>query len=153
MKLLVQLLLVSFVSFSTFAQSAKEKNKAFTAMLDKYYTERMKMLPMESTSNGEPGNNDKLYAEFTDSYRAKLKAFFTNYKKKASMFKRADLNKDDQLSHDIFIDEMNVSIDGINLGFFSNSNLYPEQDRKSTRLNSSHSQISYAVFCLKKKNK
>src|SRR5688572_31388308 len=25
-------------------------------------------------------------------------------------------------------------------------------DRKSTRLNSSHSQISYAVFCLKKKN-
>src|SRR2546430_12488623 len=26
-----------------------------------------------------------------------------------------------------------------------------QQDRKSTRLNSSHSQISYAVFCLKKK--
>src|SRR2546427_4492839 len=28
---------------------------------------------------------------------------------------------------------------------------YHRQDRKSTRLNSSHSQISYAVFCLKKK--
>src|SRR5688572_32225671 len=28
-----------------------------------------------------------------------------------------------------------------------------EGDRKSTRLNSSHSQISYAVFCLKKKKK
>src|SRR2546430_13013008 len=28
-----------------------------------------------------------------------------------------------------------------------------ESDRKSTRLNSSHSQISYAVFCLKKKKK
>src|SRR5688572_31304879 len=28
-----------------------------------------------------------------------------------------------------------------------------KQDRKSTRLNSSHSQISYAVFCLKKKKK
>src|SRR2546430_10065123 len=27
------------------------------------------------------------------------------------------------------------------------------RDRKSTRLNSSHSQISYAVFCLKKKTK
>src|SRR5688572_31764909 len=27
----------------------------------------------------------------------------------------------------------------------------PHVDRKSTRLNSSHSQISYAVFCLKKK--
>src|SRR2546430_6067953 len=30
--------------------------------------------------------------------------------------------------------------------------LMAAQDRKSTRLNSSHSQISYAVFCLKKKN-
>src|SRR2546430_11312007 len=28
----------------------------------------------------------------------------------------------------------------------------PPKDRKSTRLNSSHSQISYAVFCLKNKN-
>src|SRR3712207_7830416 len=27
----------------------------------------------------------------------------------------------------------------------------PEEDRKSTRLNSSHANISYAVFCLKKK--
>src|SRR2546428_9174082 len=34
--------------------------------------------------------------------------------------------------------------------------LYPgddSEDRKSTRLNSSHDQISYAVFCLKKKKK
>src|SRR5688572_31928500 len=30
---------------------------------------------------------------------------------------------------------------------------YEGGDRKSTRLNSSHSQISYAVFCLKKKKK
>src|SRR5688572_33252454 len=30
---------------------------------------------------------------------------------------------------------------------------YAGEDRKSTRLNSSHSQISYAVFCLKKKKK
>src|SRR3989442_3232595 len=30
---------------------------------------------------------------------------------------------------------------------------YVDLDRKSTRLNSSHVRISYAVFCLKKKNK
>src|SRR5687768_18508894 len=30
---------------------------------------------------------------------------------------------------------------------------FPEGDRKSTRLNSSHGYISYAVFCLKKKKK
>src|SRR2546427_8454138 len=37
---------------------------------------------------------------------------------------------------------------GLDAGAKSN-----DLDRKSTRLNSSHSQISYAVFCLKKKNK
>src|SRR3712207_8541389 len=31
--------------------------------------------------------------------------------------------------------------------------LRKQKDRKSTRLNSSHANISYAVFCLKKKNK
>src|SRR2546430_7761166 len=38
---------------------------------------------------------------------------------------------------------------GIGLPFASPTAAY--RDRKSTRLNSSHSQISYAVFCLKKK--
>src|SRR2546427_3401067 len=34
-----------------------------------------------------------------------------------------------------------------------NGDVEQGKDRKSTRLNSSHSQISYAVFCLKKKKK
>src|SRR3712207_8868531 len=34
----------------------------------------------------------------------------------------------------------------------STSTVTAEEDRKSTRLNSSHANISYAVFCLKKKN-
>src|SRR5256886_4391657 len=37
------------------------------------------------------------------------------------------------------------------LGSWSPSSKRSPPDRKSTRLNSSHSQISYAVFCLKKK--
>src|SRR5205085_10352676 len=38
-------------------------------------------------------------------------------------------------------------------GFPEPARLKLRVDRKSTRLNSSHSQISYAVFCLKKKKK
>src|SRR2546430_9824166 len=34
---------------------------------------------------------------------------------------------------------------------FGTDDVGRDEDRKSTRLNSSHSQISYAVFCLKKK--
>src|SRR3712207_7340558 len=44
-------------------------------------------------------------------------------------------------SHDIRIEPLQ----------FTNGDLEP-LDRKSTRLNSSHANISYAVFCLKKKN-
>src|SRR5438445_7273010 len=41
---------------------------------------------------------------------------------------------------------------GVSLGLGSTSDT-PYRDRKSTRLNSSHANISYAVFCLKKKKK
>src|SRR5690625_6813064 len=40
---------------------------------------------------------------------------------------------------------------GCGYGAFSYRPLVLERDRKSTRLNSSHVAISYAVFCLKKK--
>src|SRR2546422_4856230 len=36
-------------------------------------------------------------------------------------------------------------------GWYGRRNRRPHQDRKSTRLNSSHGYISYAVFCFKKK--
>src|SRR5688572_31783437 len=38
-------------------------------------------------------------------------------------------------------------------GYAARTKPAESKDRKSTRLNSSHSQISYAVFCLKKKKK
>src|SRR2546421_5929871 len=44
-----------------------------------------------------------------------------------------------------------VDFDDVDLLNFQRQNLHG--DRKSTRLNSSHDQISYAVFCLKKKKK
>src|SRR5690349_24254020 len=39
------------------------------------------------------------------------------------------------------------------MGAIANEPAEPGPDRKSTRLNSSHVEISYAVFCLKKKKK
>src|SRR5688572_32110134 len=47
----------------------------------------------------------------------------------------------------VLADATNVE-DWLSLAVLASGNLV---DRKSTRLNSSHSQISYAVFCLKKK--
>src|SRR5689334_24805345 len=45
-----------------------------------------------------------------------------------------------------------VTLDGNKAFYFaSDTDRFAALDRKSTRLNSSHSSISYAVFCLKKK--
>src|SRR5690349_22431462 len=45
------------------------------------------------------------------------------------------------------------SVLGRRVGGSTGTNLWGALDRKSTRLNSSHVEISYAVFCLKKKKK
>src|SRR3712207_7959732 len=46
-----------------------------------------------------------------------------------------------------------VEVDGdVQLAPDATPRLVRERDRKSTRLNSSHANISYAVFCLKKQN-
>src|SRR5205085_6033722 len=50
------------------------------------------------------------------------------------------------------LDRLQTATDGFVIGI-SNEATGERLDRKSTRLNSSHSQISYAVFCLKKKTK
>src|SRR5260221_9964688 len=58
---------------------------------------------------------------------------------------------------EVFLQEL-VGVDNLNGGALlhldGGGSFNPQQipDRKSTRLNSSHTVISYAVFCLKKKN-
>src|SRR2546430_10253453 len=47
--------------------------------------------------------------------------------------------------------ELSVRDSGVGFRPADGARLFERLDRKSTRLNSSHSQISYAVFCLKKK--
>src|SRR2546430_10776812 len=53
------------------------------------------------------------------------------------------------------LEEVTISTVAPMMAVFSNLVIFdqqvPQKDRKSTRLNSSHSQISYAVFCLQKK--
>src|SRR5688500_13996652 len=54
-----------------------------------------------------------------------------------------------------FFEEPNAAFTPVEEAVLINQSIaaYRQQDRKSTRLNSSHLVISYAVFCLKKKNK
>src|SRR5687768_17811060 len=57
------------------------------------------------------------------------------------------------ITEDTFAKLLDILEPGDTIVDGGNSNFRDSQDRKSTRLNSSHGYISYAVFCLKKKNK
>ena len=93
--------------------TSKEANKEMATMLDKYYEERLQLFPLEATSNGDNRYNDKLYADFTTSYRETLKTFYSKYSTEIEKFKRDDLNDNDKISYDVFKREMTMSLKGL----------------------------------------
>lgn len=112
-----------FAAIATLMLSCKEENKTapdkkpdskLAAMFDSYYNERMSLFPIDATIAGEKSHNDKLYADFTDSYREKLKSFYTKYKDSIVTYNYDALDANDQISYDIFKREMDISLDGLN---------------------------------------
>ena len=101
-------------------------NKDLAALFENYYTERMLLIPVESTQNGDSTNNDKLFADFTDSYREKYKQFFSHYLDEIKKYNRDELSENDQLSYDIFKREMEITLEGLSLGWFANTVTYPD---------------------------
>jgi uncharacterized protein (DUF885 family) len=108
------------------AQFLKKANNSFTNLLEQYYNERMQLLPIEATYNGEPNHNGELYADFTDSYRSKLRNFFSRYRVQIQNFKRNALSKSDRISYDILKREMDVTLEGLAIGYFGNIALNPD---------------------------
>lgn len=107
------LLLITLISCNNVAKKNTNDNKQFAAVLDAYYEERLKLFPLEATQNGDNRYNDKLYADFTDDYRNKLKTFYKNYLDQVSRFNRTELNDNDKISYDVFKREMEMSLKGL----------------------------------------
>ncbi len=88
-------------------------NKELAILFDNYYEDRMKLFPLEATQNGDNRYNDKLYADFTDTYRAQLKEFYTNYLAYINHYDREQLNENDKISFDVFKREMEMNLQGL----------------------------------------
>jgi uncharacterized protein (DUF885 family) len=104
--------------------SSKEGNKEFAVMLGSYYNDRMQLYPLEATVNGDNRFNNLLPADFTDSYRAKLKGFFSRYQDSLKNFDREELNENDQISYDIFNYEMKMGLEGLDHHFMGSNVLF-----------------------------
>lgn len=73
----------------------------------------MQLFPVEATSNGDNRYNDLLPADFTDSYRRRIKDFYSRYLSYISAFDRDKLNENDKDSYDIFKHEVEIGLEGL----------------------------------------
>src|SRR5690625_5780107 len=102
------------------------------------------------------GYNDKLRL-FFHVYLPHIQAHHTTSLSRSHLFPRSFVQSQPLSSHPSSSFRGVPMLDQINFVeclLITVANVWQEQliDRKSTRLNSSHVAISYAVFCLKKKN-
>lgn len=88
-------------------------NVSFNKMLDQYYEDRLKFFPLEATAIGDARYDDRLYADFTEGYRAKLKAYYRQYLDSLQNYNRDQLKENDQISYDILKYELTTSIEGL----------------------------------------
>ena len=90
-------------------------NKEMASVLKDYFDERMKLIPLEATQNGISLYNDLLPVDFTDSYMDTMRIFYNSYLRKILVFDRDKLNQNDQISYDIFLREMKINLEGLDL--------------------------------------
>ncbi len=104
-------LLLAVTSFC-FAQPVTD-NKALSDLLTDYFDEGTKLSPVNATNIGDNRFNDKLPAEFTDTYRKWMKDFYSGYLEALEKLKRDDLNDNDKLNYDIFKWRLQTSLEGL----------------------------------------
>jgi uncharacterized protein (DUF885 family) len=113
--LFLSFLLISMITSCKLSNNNQHNadNTEMAALFGKYYEERLRLFPLEATANGDSRYNNQLYADFTDSYRTKLKAFYSKYLTYVTRFEREELNENDKISYDIFTREMEMSLKGL----------------------------------------
>lgn len=85
--------------------------KSLNDFLEQYYEERLPLYPLEATQAGDNRYNDLLPNDISQAFRDTLKAFYTRYDSGIRTYDRAKLSEQEQVSYDIFLREMEISLD------------------------------------------
>jgi len=93
-------------------ETAKDDSVAINKMFDNYWEDRMKLYPLEATTNGDNRYNDTLPNSETSSFIALAKNFYKRYADSINTFNRETLNENDKISYDIFRREMDMQLEG-----------------------------------------
>ena len=109
-KIIILLFIISALTRCQNNHNATKSNTELSTLLEKYYDERMQLFPLEATVSGDNRFNNLLTVDFTDSYRNKIKDFFTKNNEAIKKINRENLNENDKISFDIFTYEMDMAL-------------------------------------------
>ena len=90
-------------------------NPEFGKVLNDYYEDQLKYFPLAATQNGDNRYNDQLPVDFTDRYFDTLRNFYDGYLSKILVFDRNNLSRNDQVSYDVFVREMQMNREALDL--------------------------------------
>ncbi|HTJ52360.1 MAG TPA: DUF885 domain-containing protein [Cyclobacteriaceae bacterium] len=91
-------------------KETSEVKKSFSDFLAAYYDERMQLYPLDATQAGDNRYNDLLQNDISESFRQKLKDFYTRYQTELNTFTKDSLTLQEQVSYDIFSREMTIRL-------------------------------------------
>ncbi len=91
----------------------ENSNSKLDSILHEYYEDRLKLFPLEATAIADERYNNKLAIDISDSYREKLKGFYSSYAEKFSKVDRVALTGQSVLSFDIMQYEMKMQLEGL----------------------------------------
>lgn len=98
----------------TTTEITSEKNTEFSAMLDLFYEEGLKLNPLNATSAGDNRYNNKLPNTLSPGFSTEEKNYYQGFKTKAESYKDSQLNSTQQLSRDILIWDCNINLERLN---------------------------------------
>ena len=95
--ILIPLLLISCKN-DNFDENSKTISSAFNQVLEDYYQDGLRLIPLDGTFAGDSRYNSIFPNTLSDKYKSEIKAYYTNYLEKLSHFKDEDLSENDKMS-------------------------------------------------------
>ena len=90
-----------------------ETNPQLTQLFDSYHEERLKLFPLEATSQGDNRYNDQLPNDISQQFITTARQFNEKYLKQLQDFNRASLSAQDKIAYDVLERELKIRLDGL----------------------------------------
>lgn len=110
-------ILIAFCFFTTLVQAQQQKEPGNSLTLQRlisdYDSAFLQLNPTSAMARGDNRNNDKLYIDFTDSFRTVANKFYTGYLTKLKGFNRSTLSAADKIDYDVLLRDLNIRLEGL----------------------------------------